>query len=109
MEIVVENHVPAKISDVKCEDLEDGEIDENSVDLTLRNNEAKLAEFSQIEPITDTTANYSNTLNTSGNKSVKNISTSSKDYLIVENENNETTIYITRKKKKKKKKILENV
>lgn len=41
-------------------------------------------------------------LNSSGNKSVKNISTSSKDYLIVENDNNETTIYITRKKKKKK-------
>lgn len=48
-------------------------------------------------------------LNTSGYKSVKNISTSSKDYLIVENENNETTIYVTRKKKKKKKKSLENV
>lgn len=42
-------------------------------------------------------------LNTSGNKSVKNISTSSKDYLIVEDENDETTIYVTRKKKKKKK------
>lgn len=45
-----------------------------------------------------------NVLNTSGSKSVKNISTSSKDYLIVENDNNETTIYITRKKKKKKEK-----
>lgn len=41
-------------------------------------------------------------LNTSNNKSIKNISTSLKDYLIVENENNETTIYVTRKKKKKK-------
>ncbi|XP_055311070.1 TRAF3-interacting protein 1-like [Sitodiplosis mosellana] len=52
---------------------------------------------------------YNSVLNTSGNKSVKNISTSTKDYLIVENENNETTIYVTRKKKKKKKKSLENV
>lgn len=42
-------------------------------------------------------------LNTSGSKSIKNISTSSKDYLIVEDENDETTIYITRKKKVKKK------
>ncbi|XP_031627408.1 arginine/serine-rich coiled-coil protein 2 [Contarinia nasturtii] len=53
-----------------------------------------------------TDAMYHELLNTSGNKSVKNISTSSKDYLIVENENNETDIYVTRKKKKKKKKSL---
>lgn len=46
-----------------------------------------------------------NALNTSGNKSVKNISTSSKDYLIVEDENNDTIIYVTRKKKKKKKSL----
>lgn len=46
--------------------------------------------------------------NTSGSKSV-NISTSSKDYLIIENDNNEQIIYVTRKKKKKKKKkSLEN-
>lgn len=46
--------------------------------------------------------------NTSGSKSV-NISTSCKNYLIVENENNEQVIYVTRKKKKKKKKSLEKI
>lgn len=53
-----------------------------------------------MQPFDDDTIDMHNT---SGGKSV-NISTSSKDYLIFENENNEQVIYITRKKKKKQKK-----
>lgn len=52
--------------------------------------------------LTDAAESDKAALNTSGNRSV-NISTHSKDYLIVEDENNETNIYVTRKKRKKKK------
>lgn len=41
--------------------------------------------------------------NQSAFKSVKNVSTSSTDYVIVEDENSDVTIYVTRKKRKKKK------
>lgn len=76
----------------------------------LLENSSNLTEREQSKSISELAENLSfdglmnGVLNTSGNKSVKNISTSSKNYLIVEDENNETTIYVTRKKKKKKKK-----
>lgn len=46
----------------------------------------------------------SGTLDQSEYKSVKNVSTSSTDYVIVEDENSDVTIFVTRKKKSKKKK-----
>lgn len=60
---------------------------------------------SMIDPNDDSS---NSTHNTSGSRSV-NISTSYKDYLIVENDNNEQIIYVTRKKRKKTKKSKENV
>lgn len=75
---------------------------ENGSCLTEYKHDKLLTETAET-PSLDGMAN--NALNTSGNKSVKNISTSSKDYLIVEDENNDTIIYVTRKKKKKKKNL----
>lgn len=67
-------------------------------------NENNIATREQIEKNADeSTQSLNDALNTSGSKLVKNISTSTKNYLIVEDENNETTIYITRKSKKKRK------
>lgn len=77
----------------------------------LLEDSSSLTEDKHNKPLTETAETPSfdgmanNALNTSGNKSVKNISTSSKDYLIVEDENNDTIIYVTRKKKKKKKSL----
>lgn len=111
-----ENDVP-NIQDVKTEDLKQEnetvtnliKSDESSpttINDTPSQNTSMDLTNEHDESNKTSTANslLEGVLNTSGNKSVKNISTSSKDYLIVENENNETTIYVTRKKKKKKKK-----
>lgn len=48
--------------------------------------------------------NNTNKFDQSEYKSVKNVSTSSTDYVIVEDENSDITIFVTRKKKKKKSK-----
>lgn len=125
--IQVENIKTANLQDVKSENDQNiskpDEVhpinDENPPILIspTANNNTKLNEHDNTKQSKHTKQTESNLnghsftdiqelLNTSGNKSVKNISTSSKDYVIVENENNETDIYVTRKKKKKKKKSL---
>lgn len=94
----------SKIEDVKLE------MEDNSAN-KMQKKENFFANNDEINkvstPIMDKSMEIPETqlklLNTSGSKSVKNISTSSKDYLIVEDENDETTIYITRKKRVKKK------
>lgn len=75
----------------------------NSIEHKSPRELAIVNESKEIEKNADeSTHSLNDVLNTSGNK-VKNISTSTTNYLIVEDENNETTIYITRKSKKKRK------
>lgn len=124
-----DKNIAQNVSDVKTEVIENVKLEENLVPLTeitslqtdsspkfdentlqqkndtsLEKNDEEIQQTSDpVEhPISDELDN--SMLNNVSNKSVKNISTSSKDYLIVD-ENNETTIYVTRKKKKKKKSL----
>lgn len=69
-----------------------------------KSTEMKRMEANSNESTSRVELNNSTALEQTEYKSVKNVSTSSTNYVIVEDENSDVTIFVTRKKKSKKKK-----